>query len=71
MRKFEIKIAEHIKNKNGLTNKQIASLSTGYAISTCKRVFLKMTYKENDHYYLTQAGIDALNIEHSARTKSV
>ena len=67
MTKAEIKIAEHISAANGLTNQTIAHMTTGYALSTCKRVFLKIAYEDNTQYFLTQGAVDTLNIENALK----
>ena len=56
-------ITNHVGNKNGLTNPTIAHMETGYALSTCKRVFKIVAYENNGMYFLTQGGTDALEIE--------
>lgn len=60
MTKAEKIIAKHISKKYGLTSPGIAHLDTGYAFSTCKKVFKKMTYEEEGQYFLTQAAENAL-----------
>ena len=52
MSKAEKAITNHISKMNGLTNPVIASWATGYAISTCKRIFKKYAYKDFNQYFL-------------------
>jgi len=47
-------IAKHIYGANGLTNPAIAHLATGYAFSTCKRVFKKHAHKDSNGYFLNE-----------------
>lgn len=42
----EKEIIFHLKSANGLTNPVIASQQTGYAVSTCKRIFSKHANRE-------------------------
>lgn len=57
MTKSEKIIRKHLASKNGLTNPAIASLETGYAFSTCKRVFENVAQRTEDgRFFIKKVG---------------